>query len=114
MQWDRHRFLKPDGPKAWLETPSDTFSRQCPFSPAAADEDTISFERFPAAPKLDERIGRLEAAYVGHAVEDPFRPAGSSGGLTSWVAAELLRTGTVDAVAPVAPTAPTPTGRHFA
>src|SRR3569833_613048 len=47
MQWDRHRFLKPDGPKAWLETPSDTFSRQCPFSPAAADEDTISFERFP-------------------------------------------------------------------
>src|SRR5206468_11182672 len=36
----------------------------------------------------------------------PFRPNGSSGGLTSWVAAELLRTGAVDGIAHVAPTDP--------
>jgi len=114
MRWDQHGFLKPDGPGDWLDTPTETLSRQCPFSPSAADEDEIAWRRFPAAPKNDLRIGRFEAAYVGHAAEKPFRPNGSSGGLTSWVAAELLRSGTVDAVAHVAPTDPTTAGRHFA
>jgi coenzyme F420-reducing hydrogenase beta subunit len=113
MRWDRHGFLKPDGPEEWIEAPSDSFSRQCPFSPAAASEDQIAAERFPATAAADPRIGRFEAAYVGHAAQDPFRPNGSSGGLTSWVAAELLRTGVIDAVAHVVPTDPA-TGRLFA
>jgi coenzyme F420-reducing hydrogenase beta subunit len=113
MRWDKHGFLKPEGPSEWLGTPSETFSAQCPFSPLASDEDEIADERFGGATEMDPRIGRFEAAYVGHAAEDPFRPAGSSGGLTSWVAAELLRTGVVDAVAHVAPTDPA-SGRHFA
>src|SRR5690242_379879 len=114
MQWDAHGFLTPQGPAEWLERPSDTFSRQCPFSPAAADEDQIAAERFPAAPNADGRIGRFEAAYVGHAAETPFRPNGSSGGLTSWVAAELLRTGAIDAIAHVAPMDAKSSGGHFA
>ncbi|MFL6730969.1 MAG: Coenzyme F420 hydrogenase/dehydrogenase, beta subunit C-terminal domain [Sphingomicrobium sp.] len=114
MQWQGDGFLKPNGSAEWLETPSELFSRQCPFSPAAANEDEIARERFPEAPNHDRRIGRFEAAYVGHAIENPFRPNGSSGGLTNWVAAELLRTGAVDAVAHVAPTDPKSTGRHFA
>jgi coenzyme F420-reducing hydrogenase beta subunit len=113
MQWDRHGFLKPEGPADWLEAPSETFSRQCPFSPAAPDEDEIAAGRFPGAAHADPRIGRFEAAYVGYAAENPFRPNGSSGGLTSWVAAELLRTGAVDAVAHVVPTDPKSSGRHF-
>ena len=114
MQWDRDGFLKPDGPPEWLQTPSETFSGQCPFSPAADNEDDIASEHFPVARNIDGRIGRFEAAYVGHAVENPFRSNGSSGGLTSWVAAELLRSGLVNAVAHVAPTNPKTTGRHFA
>jgi coenzyme F420-reducing hydrogenase beta subunit len=113
MRWDRDGFLKPEGPAGWYETPSEDFSRQCPFSPVATNEDAIALERFDAAPHADRRIGRFEAAYVGHAAEAPFRPLGSSGGLTSWVAAELLRTGAVDAVAHVAPTDPDETGRLF-
>ena len=109
MHWDSHGFLKPSTDKA----ATDAFAHVCPFSPAAADEDTIAAERFAAAPASDSRIGRFEAAYVGYAVETPFRPNGSSGGLTSWVAAELLRTGAVDAVAHVAPTDPNTTGRFF-
>ena len=104
MRWDRHGFLKPDGPPAFLARDTEAFTRQCPFSPAAANEDAIAAERFPAAPSADPRLGRFEAAFVGHAAEDPFRRNGSSGGLTSWVAAELLRTGAVDGVAHVAPT----------
>jgi coenzyme F420-reducing hydrogenase beta subunit len=113
MRWDRDGFLKPDGPGEWLETPSDSFSRQCPFSPAAANEDAIAAGRFADAAVADRRIGRFEAAYVGYAAEPTFRRNGSSGGLTSWVAAELLRTGAVDAVAHVAPADPQAAGRHF-
>ena len=50
---------------------------------------TLSGSASPRRP----RIGRFEAAYVGHASKTRFRRNGSSGGLTSWVAAELLRTG---------------------
>jgi coenzyme F420-reducing hydrogenase beta subunit len=109
MRWDRDGFLKPVSPD---DLPSDQFSRQCPFSPAAPNEDEIASERFASA--TDPRIGRFEAAYVGHAVEDPFRRNGSSGGLTSWVAAELLRSGAVDGVAHVAPADPQTDGRFFA
>jgi coenzyme F420-reducing hydrogenase beta subunit len=108
MRWDKNGFLKPVG-----GAPPATFAQQCPFSPAAPNEDEIADSRFPDAPTADPRIGRFEAAYVGHAVEDPFRRNGSSGGLTNWVAAELLRTGAVDGIAHVAPTDPA-TGSHFA
>jgi coenzyme F420-reducing hydrogenase beta subunit len=113
MEWDLHGFLKPRGSHEWYEAPSDEFSRQCPFSPHAPNEDAIAWERFAGAAHQDPRLGRFEAAYVGHVAEDPFRPLGSSGGLTSWVAAELLRTGAVDAVAHVAPADRRKSGRHF-
>lgn len=113
MDWDRDGFLKPRGAPEWAEPPSERFSHQCPFSPAAANEDEIAAERFPAAATSDRRIGRFEAAYVGHALEDPFRRNGSSGGLTSWVASELLRTGRVDGVAHVVPADPQKKGRLF-
>ena len=51
------------------------------------------------------------AAWVGHVAEAPFREQGSSGGMVSWVAAELLRTGAVDGVAHV--TAEDPASGHF-
>ncbi len=114
MRWDGDGFMKPAGDRAWAETLSEQFSRQCPFSPAAPNEDEIAAERFSSAAEADPRIGRFEAAYVGHAIEDPFRRNGSSGGLTSWVAAELLRTGSVDGVAHVAPADPHKEGRFFA
>ena len=108
MHWDRNGFLKPDPSPDRLRH----FAQTCPFSAAAANEDAIATERFPDAPSLDAHIGRFEAAYVGYAAEDPFRSSGSSGGLTSWVAAELLRTGAVDGIAHVVPT-DAETGRLF-
>jgi coenzyme F420-reducing hydrogenase beta subunit len=114
MAWDRDGFLKPSGPSEWYERPSDAFSRQCPFSPAAANEDEIAAKRFASASIADPRIGRFEAAYVGHALDDPFRRNGSSGGLTNWVAAELLRSGAVDGIAHVVPADPHEDGRFFA
>lgn len=113
MDWDKNGFLKPRGPREWYEAPSEHLSKTCPLSPGAVNEDVIAAERFPDAVAADASIGRFEAAYVGHVAEQPFRDQGSSGGLTSWVAAELLRTDAVDAVAHVVATLPHESGRFF-
>src|SRR3954452_5523303 len=95
MAWDKDGFRKPAGPRDWYHAPSEFIAHHCPFAPAAANEDHIAAERFGSAPAVNRAIGRFEAAYVGHALDDGYRPDGSSGGLTSWVAAELLRSGAV-------------------
>lgn len=101
MVMDAHGHLKPTGPAAWRKARTPGFSALCPFSPAAADEDDIALARYPAAPVDDPRVGRFVSAWVGHVEEGEFRASGSSGGMANWTAAELLRTGRVDAVAHV-------------
>jgi coenzyme F420-reducing hydrogenase beta subunit len=113
MAWDRDGQLKPHGPAEWFERPSLEFSRTCPFSPSVANEDEIAGALYPAAAGTDGRIGRFQANYVGHVAEQEWRQNGSSGGLVSWVAAELLRTGAVDAVAHVSPADPHKDDRFF-
>lgn len=111
MAWDRFGQLKPEG--GWVAERSQGFARICPFSPTARNEDEIAAERFPVATHRDALIGSFEAAYVGHAAEDAFRAEGSSGGMVSWVAAELLRRRLVDGVAHVVPADPVRDGRFF-
>ncbi|HTH27601.1 MAG TPA: Coenzyme F420 hydrogenase/dehydrogenase, beta subunit C-terminal domain [Sphingobium sp.] len=106
LRWDKDGLLRPFGPAGWYEGRAQAFSRICPFSPLAANESEIAAARFPIAPWGDGWVGRFEAAYVGHAAEPGFRERGSSGGMVSWVAAELLRRGLVDGVAHVAATDP--------
>lgn len=104
MAWNRYGQRVPSGDRGPLRGGPAAFARICPFSPEARNEDELAAARFAAAPHLDPGIGRFEAAYVGHAAEDGFRAAGSSGGMVTWVAAELLRRGLVDGVAHVVPT----------
>jgi coenzyme F420-reducing hydrogenase beta subunit len=104
MALDVYGQFKPAGPAAWRERRSTTFAAICPFSPAADDEDKIAAGRFPEALHKDGRVGHFQRAYVGHASEGDFRGAGSSGGMVTWTAAELLRLGIVDAVVHVSPT----------
>ena len=106
MRWNGYRQLEPTGPDDWLRQPSTDLAQRCPFSPTAQNEDQISAERFPAPGERDARLGAVEACFVGHAAEPGFRENGSSGGLVSWVAAELLRSRRIDAVAHVVPADP--------
>lgn len=101
MRLDRYGQFKPDGPRDWLRRRDDGFSGVCPFSPAARDETELAAVRFPAAAHRNGLVGRYEAAFVGAAVEGDFRAHGSSGGLVTWFAAELMRRGLVDGVAHV-------------
>lgn len=111
LGWDRFGQLKPQG--AWTRKTGGDFPRICPFSPEARNEDEIAGDRFPHAPRRDALIGSFESAFVGHVAEGAFRAGGSSGGMVSWVAAELLRRGLVDGVAHVAPADPVGQGRFF-
>ncbi|WP_347303550.1 Coenzyme F420 hydrogenase/dehydrogenase, beta subunit C-terminal domain [Croceibacterium sp. TMG7-5b_MA50] len=103
MDWDRFGQLKPVGTPEWQARPTARQAAICPFSPTARNEDAIAAVRFADAPLHDGRLGRHRQCHVGHVAEDGFRGNGSSGGLVSWVAAELLRRGLVDGVAHVAP-----------
>ena len=103
MVLDRYGELKPHGAPAWLREGPAAFARTCPFSPAAADESQLAGALFADAAHADAQVGRWRAAYVGHVAQPGFRERGSSGGMVSWTASELLRTGAVDAVAHVAP-----------
>lgn len=107
--------FKPAGPPEWTKRESATLARTCPFSPHAANEDEIAAALFPAAGGGDGLTGRYLSAHVGHAAQGAFRANGSSGGMASWIAAELLRRGLVDGVAHVSPRPPTAQdGRLFA
>lgn len=113
MRLDRYGQFKPSGPDGWQRRRTVEFSKACPFSPRSADEEELAGGLFPSAPMQDEMIGRFEGSYVGHVAEEDFRASGSSGGMVSWVACELLRKGLVDGVAHVAVAAPSANGPGF-
>ncbi|MFN7116070.1 MAG: Coenzyme F420 hydrogenase/dehydrogenase, beta subunit C-terminal domain [Saprospiraceae bacterium] len=114
MQWDAFGQLKPGGNHNWLHHKSETFTKTCPFSPEALNENQIAADLFTKNSDYDINIGFVQAAYVGHVAESDFRLQGSSGGMVSWVAAELLRLGWVDGVAHVvASDDPQTEGRYF-
>jgi coenzyme F420-reducing hydrogenase beta subunit len=114
MSFDKYGFLKATGNNQWLRTPSAPFTNTCPFSPAAAKEDTIAADLYPTAPNIDSHLGRYQTAYVGYAAEENFRMQGSSGGMVTWVASELLRKGLINAVAHVVASGnPLAEGKYF-
>jgi coenzyme F420-reducing hydrogenase beta subunit len=104
MRLDPYGQYKPVGPRSWLDTPTRLLARTCPFSPAAADESDIAAARFPLAAGWDPALGRYDALYVGAVSDEALRANGSSGGMVTWTAIELLERGLVDAVAHVGST----------
>jgi coenzyme F420-reducing hydrogenase beta subunit len=112
MTFDAYGQLKPVGAKEWYN--NKPVNSTCPFSPHAKNENELAAALFPYADYKNELIGSYQAAYVGYAAEDDFRLKGSSGGMVSWVAAELLRSGLIDGVAHVVATEdPQKDGRYF-
>lgn len=47
--------------------------------------------------KYNQILGYYTSLYAGHVLEGNYREKGSSGGFTSWILAELLRSGKIDA-----------------
>jgi len=74
----------------------------CPFNSASANEDAHAARIWPELP-IDEAFGRFRSLWAGHVSEGEYRIAGSSGGITTWLLAEVLSSGLVDAVIHVHP-----------
>ena len=114
MTFDDYGQLRPKGSSAWYNRSSETFTQTCPFSPAAHNEDYLATNLYPTATQQDAAIGFFQNAYVGHVGEEDFRLQGSSGGMVTWVATELMRQGLIDGVAHVIATdEPQAEGRYF-
>ena len=71
----------------------------CPCSGTGPDEDDVGRGLYGADCRPDGRMGCYHRLFIGHVAEDGFRAGGSSGGFGSWILAELLDTGAIDAVA---------------
>ncbi|HEX5858129.1 MAG TPA: coenzyme F420 hydrogenase/dehydrogenase beta subunit N-terminal domain-containing protein, partial [Microbacterium sp.] len=77
-------------------------SRVCPFSDESRNEDAIATDRF-AGLQYDARVGYFSTLKAARLTDEGRLMGSSSGGLTSWVAEQLLRRGRVDAVIHVTP-----------
>jgi coenzyme F420-reducing hydrogenase beta subunit len=91
------RFEAFEDPESELPDGEERLQAVCPFGAAAPDEDRLAAALFPDATPHAE-IGRHLALFAGHVAEGSWRQLGSSGGMGTWIAAELLRSGAVDAV----------------
>lgn len=74
-----------------------TFAKVCPFSNQSPDETTHSDKLFGEI-SYDNRLGRYRDIYGGYVKTAGYRKGGSSGGMASWILAELLKAGLVDGV----------------
>lgn len=104
MKFDKYGQLKPHGPQDWMKNRSADFTATCPFSPGAINEDKLADMLYTGSDQRHDSIGRYLANYVGYVNEENFREQGSSGGMVSWVAVNLLKKGLVDGIAHVVAT----------
>ncbi|WP_340245674.1 Coenzyme F420 hydrogenase/dehydrogenase, beta subunit C-terminal domain [Sulfitobacter pontiacus] len=83
-------------PQAEIER--NSFSDEiCPFA-STISEDEISDRLYKQNTSYDERIGRYISNYIGFVAEPGYRDSGSSGGMVSWVLAQLFLRGEIDGV----------------
>lgn len=97
MRFDRMQRLQAEMPKDNLIRPEAAAA--CPFADGTMNEDSLARVLFDA-PKIikDARIGLHLATFAGWVEDDVIRARASSGGIGSWLQAELLDKGLVDAV----------------
>lgn len=85
-------------PKSLSPEDERTIARVCPFSDVSLNEDQIAGGLYADGCKYDRSIGYYRAIYTGHVNSGTYRMSGSSGGITSWLLAELLKLREIDAV----------------
>ncbi|MGH9879605.1 MAG: Coenzyme F420 hydrogenase/dehydrogenase, beta subunit C-terminal domain, partial [Nitrososphaerales archaeon] len=78
----------------------------CPFSDQSRNEDQLASSMFARDGVYDGNLGYVAATYAGYVKEGDYRTNGSSGGIGSWILAELLQKGLVDRVIHVHPKIP--------
>lgn len=95
---------EPRGGEACLAA-CDSCLRVCPQSDCVAARDALARELFPLTTGIcaEPTIGHFRSAVLGHVADEARRLHGASGGIASWLLAELIRNNIVDAVISVGP-----------
>lgn len=70
----------------------------CPSLKPEYNESVIAKKLFEQNAKYQQQLGYYRQSYAAYVEEEDFRAKGTSGGMGTWVAVELLRLGLVDGV----------------
>lgn len=70
----------------------------CPFFDHGEDEDSLVPDELRKGSEHHDDIGSYRMLFAGYSNEGNFRQSGSSGGLTNWLVAELLKANLIDGV----------------
>ncbi|WP_299486454.1 Coenzyme F420 hydrogenase/dehydrogenase, beta subunit C-terminal domain [Acaryochloris sp. IP29b_bin.137] len=70
----------------------------CPFAEGSANEDELARDAFGDRCTYHDQIGYYLETYAGYVAEGDFRGQGSSGGMGTWILAELFRQNQIDYV----------------
>lgn len=70
----------------------------CPMLAPELNEDVLADQLLPETPNRSPMLGKYIDLWAAHVEEGSWRRDGSSGGLGSWIAAELLDRGEIDGV----------------
>lgn len=93
-------------------TTTGALSQVCPFA-SNHNESTLAQDIFnDAAINRSPIIGNYLESYAGYVADGDFRKNGSSGGMGSWICAALLKTGLVDGIIHVKPSAQHHQAKH--
>lgn len=102
MELDEHGRYRPVLRDVELLQHEGDYLEVCPFT-ASTNEDEIASTLVADQAENDERLGRFRELGAGHVAIDAYRTNASSGGMTTWFVATLLRRDLVDAVLHVHP-----------
>jgi len=97
MAFDQYGMYQPQVQGEMDSARIEAILKVCPFSDKGPNEDELALTLFPEATP-DKRLGRYSGLYAGYVEEGEFRARGSSGGMVSWILAELLATNRVDGI----------------
>ncbi len=75
----------------------------CPFSDMSENEDEIGESLYGNENKKHDELGYIGSTFAGYVSEKKFRNKGSSGGMGTWILAQLLNQNLVDGIIHVKP-----------
>lgn len=104
MKLDDYGFYKPHFDEG-VDALDSEVEKICPFLAPELNEDVLADRFLQQTPHRDEHLGKHIDVFAAHVEEQGFRESGSSGGMGSWIAVELLRLGLVDGVIHAGPVA---------
>lgn len=91
-------MLRDLGEKPQIHQASVPYLSTCPFAEGSANEDDIACDVFGDQSTYHDQIGYYLETYAGYVAEGDFRGRGSSGGMGTWILAELFRHNHIDYV----------------